>query len=569
MRHNSPPRDDRRGKPRGSVHRPRWTAAGKKVRWYSNVDYLTGLAGLVALAGSAMALADAIIVGFPDYLGDFKTPPPLYLLPSIYSLIIYGVISGIVWTCSARAVMNILSLEINGQLSRGINIDDLTNVFEWKFGTRWLLWRRRLWKSSFFAVLCVCCYISFGLLYRLAFTPRDVEECSDTKEVLDFILGCPYQTGLSTYSTLQHLTANPKLFSTASAVIMESVKSDWTVEYGWRGNSVEKWIVDGSLSSKNYGTFEAQHIIAVSQSVAGWTTQYWHGNTLNYSVGAHPKCGKLLQVCADAADETGVASPCFWIGISSGLFSVTKSGVIEDDGDLSLVLSDGKLDPAASDCPMQLNATIYERVIRDMASELQVPGGLWGLNSVDPITEGLVIPLLISHVNADLDMILEPSRSILLSAKILTANISHCGSADFDGHNLLTGNFCEPVSTRYFPIYQYAASGVLFFWGFLLVIAAYPYRGLVVERKLLQWMSFGADVGVQDMNAAIACANRNGSRAAPVYELILKGDGNSNRYVGLAKVNRRSGVSRGGVSRDGYQTVMGWDREIDLPDRRT
>lgn len=65
------------------------------------------------------------------------------------------------------------------------------------------------------------------------------------------------------------------------------------------------------------------------------------------------------------------------------------------------------------------------------------------------------------------------------------------------------GEYWEPQhSVNFFPLYQFLSSALLTVWRLMLLFASYPFKRLMIQGSLDQWMSFGADLGLEEMRGA-------------------------------------------------------------------
>lgn len=94
---------------------------------------------------------------------------------------------------------------------------------------------------------------------------------------------------------------------------------------------------------------------------------------------------------------------------------------------------------------------------------------------------------------------------------------------------MYTGEYWEPDhEVNFFALYQFLASGLLTFWRLMLLFASYPFRRLMIHGSLDQWMSFGADLGLEEMRGA-----SSGHRGA-----------SSNTVWGLKSTVANNGIGR-------------------------
>jgi hypothetical protein len=88
------------------------------------------------------------------------------------------------------------------------------------------------------------------------------------------------------------------------------------------------------------------------------------------------------------------------------------------------------------------------------------------------------------------------------------------------------GGILEPEhAVSFFAVYQFIASGLLIGWALMLFFASWPFRRFVVRGSVDQWMSFGADLGVENMSGASSSLRGSGSNTIWILNSTLNGDG--------------------------------------------
>ncbi|KAK0110033.1 hypothetical protein ONS95_002693 [Cadophora gregata] len=491
----------------------------KKVKWTSQCDFITLAAGLVALLVGVIGLVDGIFEN--AYLNGKNISTswrPFHDndTPEIVPLIVFGIATAVAWTSSLRAIFRVASLESNSFLARGVRQSDLSFMLEMRLPSwRWLMWRCRMWKTSLFALFCVLSYVVVALMYRLAFRTTFETLHYTIDEPGTALIGCPQLGFVGMFASL--MAGKAKAYSTFVSSAPEfrdasspTSNSGWNVQLGWHGSTAAAFDIGPS-----YGYFSGPHFVGLAQPVRGPDTD---SSESNVTVANHPECGPMLQVKAFRG-SSAIEERAFWVGLGAGQYNVTFSSQQSYQA-TNYSLVSGIFQPSSGSCPLALDRSIYENVAGDLAQEV----GAYTLDSTtfynaDGVQANkTVFALLLARMHANLTAI-NDKRSLIDLGLLGEAGSDSCAEFAYSGRpGLYRGEYWEPQHTvTFFAVYQFLSSGLLMLWALMLVYVSLPSGRLVVRGSLDQWMSFGADLGGEEMLGA--SSGLRGSGTGSVWAL--------------------------------------------------
>lgn len=173
---------------------------------------------------------------------------------------------------------------------------------------------------------------------------------------------------------------------------------------------------------------------------------------------------------------------------------------------------------------MQLELALYEAVVQDLAD--YNPKSMSGSGDDSPSrTRSQAHALVLTYMSTNTSYIAHPQP--LWENKLLKRGDESCGSSK----HLYTGTICRRQVIKFRSTYQFLASAGILVWGLMLFLAALPYRGMVIRGNLDQWMSFGADVGLEDMVGA--SSGRTSAVSDRIWGLRVSAVGDAEHTVGL------------------------------------
>ncbi|KAH7119454.1 hypothetical protein B0J13DRAFT_194838 [Dactylonectria estremocensis] len=519
----------------------------KAYRVSDNIDFMSILASLLTLLGGALALTDSIqqlraIEKEKRWPGWESAEMQSHFsvdstwgtfgscilrrntLPGgpVGVLIAYSTLTSAGWVASQRAVSRVISINSTPVLSRGFQVSDLSPIFTLEPSWKWLRWRTRLWPSSLFWLICIFCYVGTSFTAKVAFTPRTVSSSIHQVAPLNPLIGCNVEhvdarTTGSIYSTLNYLASNTgHQYADGDGGHYEPdiVKlNNWTVSAGWHGPP-HPFLPDARPPNEQVDGYPEQFLTGLAFINATYITGLSQpalddvgcdntecitnetNRTLVLRVEQHPICGPLILWCDGNYPGWDRHNVCTWHGLGVGSLSVRLAwGKLEpDEINLAPVYSIWnaweleKLD-SNTPCPLSLNSSVYETVTRNLHDDLL--GGSLNLK--------VILEMLLAHVIVNPSLVLEPAASLLRRNGIMR-------DTERDNCLEITGNTTADITwattEAYFIPWELALAGALVFWGVLLAGAALPFRSRVVTNSVNQWLSFGADAGVDNVEGA-------------------------------------------------------------------
>ncbi|KAM7211068.1 hypothetical protein V8F06_013546 [Rhypophila decipiens] len=528
------------------------TSKIRKPTLLSQFDPLLFLGGSVAIAVGVKWL-----VFDPALPLTGGTESSLVERDQFIPLLTFGIASAIAWTCASRAIFRVASLETTRRLSssKGVRLADLANMLELvKFPPTlsWLGWRARMWTSSLYAILCLGLYVSVGVTYRVAFTSKDVVQIDEGVRTVNPLISLTedvmsaYHRLLVDGSTMPQWVA-PSLMSLLDENAIKGADG-WTVQTGWHGHTPA-----AQIGERSRGWMLGYHVVGLTRNVSGepWrmfreypeSVEVFNTGYGELTVDKHPDCGPLLVMNTEADRH-------YWVGLGLARLNVTfhwstqmtNYSIVE--GELLLNGDD--------DCPLRLDTTVYDAVVErvhgtgtsvsiqmdlnfnDMLIDLSEPASnrlemarfYWSsLQSKRP----LYALLLAEVMRNPAELVLEPDLGRLTELDVLWDERTSDGSPT--GSSAGTDNVFQfaryDVFTHYvFRDMQILCSALLIGWGALLLVMAWPYRGIVITGKMEQYMKFAADRGTEE---------ETGSDGNTVWILKKDGDGSGGLLLVSAK----------------------------------
>ncbi|KAM7196678.1 hypothetical protein V8F33_006018 [Rhypophila sp. PSN 637] len=477
-------------------------------------------------------------------------------------LLTFGIATAIAWTCASRAIFRVASLETTRRLSssKGVCPADLPNMLELvKFPPTlsWLGWRARMWTSSLYAIMCLGLYVSVGVTYRLAFTSKDVVQIDEGVRPVNPLISSTedvmsaYNRLLVDGSTMPQWVA-PSLVSLLDGNAIKGADG-WTVQTGWHGHTTA-----AQIGERSRGWMLGYHVVGLTRNVSGepWrmfreypdNVEIFNTEYGELTVEKHPDCGSLLVMNTEADQH-------YWVGLGLARLNVTFQWSTQMtnysivDGELLLNGDDG--------CPLRLDTTVYDAVIErvhgtgtsggmsglsiqmdlnfnDMLIDLPEPASnrvemarfYWSsLQSKRP----LYALLMAEVMRIPAEVVLEPDLGRLIERGVIWDERPSDGSSTGSsaGTDRLFHFARYDVFTQYvFRDMQILCSALLIGWGALLLVVAWPYRGIVITGKMEQYMKFAADLGTEE---------DTGSDGNTVWILKKDGDGSGGLLLVTAK----------------------------------
>ncbi|KAK4212530.1 hypothetical protein QBC37DRAFT_465713 [Rhypophila decipiens] len=488
---------------------------------------------LLFLGGSvAIAVGVKWLVFDPALPLTSRTENSLVERDQFIPLLTFGIASAIAWTCASCAIFRVASLETTHRLSssKGVRPADLPNMLELvKFPPTlsWLGWRAKMWTSSLYAILCLGLYVSVGVTYRLA--SKDVVQIDEGVRTVNPLISLTDDV-LSVYNRLlvDGSTAPQWVAPSLMSLLDENAikgADGWTVQTGWHGHTTA-----AQIGERSRGWMLGYHVVGLTRNVSGepWRMfrEYPDGveifNTKygELTVEKHLDCGSLLVMNTEADRH-------YWVGLGLARLNVTFQWS-KQMTNYSIVEGELLLN-GVDDCPLPLDTTVYDALIErvhgtgiyggtsglsiqmdlnfnDMLIDLSEPASnrvemarfyCRNLQSKRP----LYALLLAEVMRNPADLVLEPDLGRLIELDVLwderPSDRSSTGSST--GTDRLFHFARYDVFTQYvFRDVQILCSALLIGWGALLLVMAWPYRGIIITGRMEQYMKFAADLGTEE-----------------------------------------------------------------------
>jgi hypothetical protein len=176
---------------------------------------------------------------------------------------------------------------------------------------------------------------------------------------------------------------------------------------------------------------------------------------------------------------------------------------------------------------MKLDPALYEKVVEDLADVKPVTDSEYQ----STFTRQIAHALILAYLSTNASYITEPDP--LWENRLLKRGNESCDSSS----HFYTGTVERIHRSRFKSRFQLLASAGIMVWGLLLFAAALPYRGMVIHGKLNQWMSFGADIGLEDMVGA--SSGRAPAVSDRVWTLRINEVGVGEHTIGLEASNKK------------------------------
>jgi hypothetical protein len=177
---------------------------------------------------------------------------------------------------------------------------------------------------------------------------------------------------------------------------------------------------------------------------------------------------------------------------------------------------------------MQFDRALYDAVVQDFEdSRLNAHGDVPMFQNFGARAQAHA--LVLAYLSTNPSLIKDP-QPLWHSRLLVRANESCATYSD-----LYHGTISKIQVTKFRAPYQYFASAGIMVWGLILLVAALPYRGRVLRGSLDQWMSFGADVGLEDMVGA--SSGRTSAVSDRIWMLRASEVGDCEHTLGLEAYN--------------------------------
>jgi hypothetical protein len=334
---------------------------------------------------------------------------------------------------------------------------------------------------------------------------------------------------------------------------------------GWHGslfaNNLDRWDINaaeepnqGLYSNDFHGPFilGVMALSATGPQVDFEAVTQMTGNNYILDVADHPVCGPLPQLCYPSNTRSG-GYMCTWLGLVAE--NRTASISWSTAGFMNCLVD---RDPStAANCPLRLEPDIYNQWLNSTIMSDAIVN--LGANNLDEFWTSNIVRFptyfaaLVAELMATKNDTLITDRPVLehyglympLSFTLYQGAISYddpnffpitemcMGRTDDSPINLIqskiqyglpiyTGTVSFTATKNDFVEYQIAAAILIMVWGAILLMIAYPFKSLLVKGSLNQYMSFGADIGLEYMNGA--SLGHEGSRADTLWRLTHRRD---------------------------------------------
>jgi hypothetical protein len=339
--------------------------------------------------------------------------------------------------------------------------------------------------------------------------------------------------------------------------------------HGWHGSifayNLNNWAIDPPEGTRIMGiqidNFQGPFILG-AVSLASNTTLPSDGPASppdgNYTIEImdHPTCGQLPQLCyTKPAENYMFVSPrshiCVWLGLAVENRTASISWNIEVSSSVFTDTNDQSVFNAEA-CPIRLDPIIYDSWLNGgiMTNATVVTNGtnlagFWSYNALnfqtyfaallgevmETTNESLIIdkevlmsnglympPSIINATYADYDY--GPGEPVI--NKVCTPSIVWRPFVSLEdkkkyGLPMYNGTLTYPAIKTNYLGYQTAAALLMILWGGILITIAYPFKNLLIKGSVNQFMSFGADLGPENMNGA--SLGHGGSRVKTIWRL--------------------------------------------------
>lgn len=411
-----------------------------------------------------------------------------------------------------------------------------------------------MWKTTLFAVLCVCLYASTALMYRLAFSFRsksftyNLDTIGKESNLLALgvttlpLFGCnsdssnpsPNESdlGKSVNDTRMQLNmfadfvSLPEAFAeTGYLTNITTSDRSWEVLFGVHGLYNLARLIELQAPQENFQDSMSPMVsTALEWDFQGpFISAVWSHDS-NASVPdvvpyvgtkSHPACGDLLYVCT--SKEQG---DCYYLGLYPGNFTSHKAAVQTNDPgadldplfDSAIYITGPDTIDMPGNCPTQLDTGIYAKLSDEYTSfwapcntsaaaantsVAYLNPGLAGDNHnwLSDCAEGplrTVFAMLLAYLANNPSLILDTQSMVDLGLLTVNASINQCQQPlRYDGSIVAFW----AVST--WPAYELGSAVALIIWGALLLFASWPFKQLVFRGTVEHWLALGADIGAQ------------------------------------------------------------------------
>ncbi|KAF1828297.1 hypothetical protein BDW02DRAFT_584585 [Decorospora gaudefroyi] len=328
----------------------------------------------------------------------------------------------------------------------------------------WMHWRKRMWRSSAYAIVCFALYVSVGALYRFAFSVEEHITIAGGRQCSYALMGniCGERNLFGFYRSLIDQGASLPTYAAPSLSFIRGSPGDWDIQASWHGQTFA-----ADTEPKTWGWLKAWHVLGITllddtDSAGGGDEEFSYlldGTSLR--VAEHPVCGPMLRgATTNGTKSGGPASREYWFGLAIG----------------------------------EMKTTDYHGYsIGGVQSK-------WSFLA----EKRTVFAVLLSILQHNQTYISQPNRAQLIEKDLLRQEFlnperDYCECSYSPG---LEYSKHTSVTIYAFPRTQFFASLLAIVWGVLLLAAAYPFRRLVIRGTLDQHMSFGGDIGSESMAGA-------------------------------------------------------------------
>ncbi|KAF2692084.1 hypothetical protein K458DRAFT_411755 [Lentithecium fluviatile CBS 122367] len=527
---------------------------GRRLRWYHQTDPLLILGGSLAIIIGSIWLADS-----------FRISEETAERSNFFSLLTFGIASAAAWTCTTRAIFHVASMEAAGFAKCGVQQRDLSLMLEMRApNSAWLHWRKRMWRSSAYAIVCFALYVAVGVLYRFAFSTKEHVTVAGGRQCSYALMGdiCGKHDLFGFYGSLIDQGARWPTYAAPSLPFIQASPGDWDVQAAWHG---ETFAAD--TEPKTWGWLKAWHVLGItmldetdSDDWVGEEFSYFLNGTDSLRVADHPVCGPMLKGATTNGTKGGdPISREYWFALAVGEMKTTYERIPRNvnDPDYSMPPSNFSIvsgTPLLSSdgCPMSIEREAYDTLVDYAQSGVFSPfmeldfsflSDYYGYTAGDAQSKWsfladkrTVFAILLSILQHNQTYISQSDREQLIAKDLLRQELINpendwCECSYSPGLEYSKNN---SVTIYAFPRTQFFASLLAIVWGILLLGAAYPFRKLVIRGTLDQYMSFGGDIGCEGM--AGASTGKFSATSEALWQLVEAQQENGARKVGLVEV---------------------------------
>ncbi|KAF2008144.1 hypothetical protein P154DRAFT_614514 [Amniculicola lignicola CBS 123094] len=486
---------------------------GHPLKWHHQIDPILLCGALIALAIGSIWCAETL-----------RYIDPTHERSNFPRLLTFGIASAAAWACTTRAIFRVVSMEAAVFLKAGVQQRDMSPMLEMRIpNMKWLQWRRRLWRSTSYAVVCFALYVATGVMYRLAFSTKDIQRVQGGKECSYAIMGpmCGKQNLLGFYTDLMDQGVMYPTFAAPSPQYLwdELLPSSWSwqVQAAWHPQTLAS-----DNQPRTTGWLKGWHLVGITIRDGDDLTKpnFWLQGNDSLSVATHPKCGPMLK--GKTANTTnGGESVEYWFGLAISDMKTTYARISRNINDpdfktptANFSIASGEISLSAEGCPLSLERAAYESML-DLVQDDVLNPAMWmdfafmlsnGNGGIEYTWSDLarkrtIFALLLAILQVHPEYISKSAKASLIDKDLLreTAAKDSCECLYSPGFQFEKRT---SVTIYAFPKSQFAASTLIMVWGVMLLVAAWPYRRFVVRGTLDQYMALGADIGSKGMLGA-------------------------------------------------------------------